>query len=161
MTAAELGIAVIGLGWMGEVHARAFLRVGHHFPRLKPRPRLVAAADPVPERAEAAGRRYGFERVSATWRDLLDDPRVQAVSITTPNHLHHEIGVAMARAGKHIWIEKPVGRNSAEVRAVAAAMAEGGPCGPTIDDAVRAAEVTDAIAESVRTGAWVGVPNRP
>jgi predicted dehydrogenase len=122
----ELGIGVIGLGWMGEVHTRAFLRVGHHFPRLGPRPRLVAAVDPVPERAEAAGRRYGFERVSATWQDLLDDPRVQAVSITTPNHLHREIAVAMARAGKHIWIEKPVGRGSAEARAVAAAMAEAG-----------------------------------
>jgi predicted dehydrogenase len=55
-----------------------------------------------------------------------DSPWPTAEQFTTPNHLHHEIGVAMARAGKHIWIEKPVGRNSAEVRAVAAAMAEAG-----------------------------------
>jgi hypothetical protein len=42
-----------------------------------------------------------------------------AVSITAPNSLHREIGVAMAQAGKHLWIEKPVGLTSHDARAVA------------------------------------------
>ena len=48
------------------------------------------------------------------WRDLAADPEVQAVSIAAPNFLHREIGVAMAQAGKHIWIEKPVGLSTAD-----------------------------------------------
>ena len=56
---------------------------------------------------------------------MAADPRVQAVSITAPNFLHREIGVAMAEAGKHIWIEKPVGLTTDDARAVADAVARG------------------------------------
>jgi predicted dehydrogenase len=122
----ELGVGVVGLGWMGRVHAQAYLRVRHHFPELPLAPRLVAVADPVPGRLEAAGRQYGFERTTASWQELVDDPRIGAVSVTAPNWLHREIGVAAARAGKHLWIEKPVGRDAAEARAVAAAVAGAG-----------------------------------
>jgi predicted dehydrogenase len=48
------------------------------------------------------------------------------VSVTTPNDLHREIGVMTARAGKHLWIEKPVGRDAAETKEVAAALAAAG-----------------------------------
>jgi predicted dehydrogenase len=51
---------------------------------------------------------------------------VTAVSITAPNFLHREIGVGMAQAGKHIWIEKPVGLNTADARAVADAVEQAG-----------------------------------
>jgi predicted dehydrogenase len=51
---------------------------------------------------------------------------VQAVSITAPNFLHREIGVALARAGKHIWIEKPVGLTADDARAVAEAVKTAG-----------------------------------
>jgi len=121
----ELGVGVVGFGWMGQVHARAYARLPHHFPRLPRLPRLVAVADPLPDRAEAA-RRFGFERALPSWRDLLEDPLVEAVSVTTPNDLHREIGVMTARAGKHLWIEKPVGRNADETQAVAAALAAAG-----------------------------------
>jgi predicted dehydrogenase len=121
----ELGVGVVGFGWMGQVHARAYARLPHHFPRLPRLPRLVAVADPLPDRAEAA-RRFGFGRALPSWRDLLEDPLVEAVSVTTPNDLHREIGVMTARAGKHLWIEKPVGRNADETQAVAAALAAAG-----------------------------------
>ena len=61
---------------------------------------------------------------------------MQAVSIAAPNFLHREIGVAMAQAGKHIWIEKPVGLTTADARAVA--------------DAVRAAGVQGAVGFNYR-----------
>ena len=48
------------------------------------------------------------------------------MSITAPNFLHREIGVAMAEAGKHIWIEKPVGLSAADAGAVADAVAKAG-----------------------------------
>ncbi|NBM16078.1 Gfo/Idh/MocA family protein [Streptomyces sp. GC420] len=121
-----LGVAVVGFGWMGRVHTQAYARVLHHFPRLPVRPELVAVAEEVPGRAEEAADRYGFAATAADWREIAADPRVHAVSVTAPNFLHREIGVAMAEAGKHIWIEKPVGLTAADARAVAAAVAGAG-----------------------------------
>ncbi|MDX3232382.1 Gfo/Idh/MocA family oxidoreductase [Streptomyces sp. ME19-01-6] len=121
-----LGVAVVGFGWMGRVHTQAYARVPHHFPQLSLRPELVAVADEVPGRAEEAAERYGFATAVRGWREVAADPRVQAVSIAAPNFLHREIGTAMAEAGKHIWIEKPVGLTAEDARAVAGAVAKAG-----------------------------------
>ncbi|MER7190563.1 Gfo/Idh/MocA family protein [Streptomyces flaveolus] len=121
-----LGVAVVGFGWMGRVHTRAYARVRHHYPRLPLRPELIAVAEEVPGRAEEAAAQFGFASATRDWRDVAADPRVRAVSITAPNFLHREIGVAMAEAGKHIWIEKPVGLSAGDARAVADAVAEAG-----------------------------------
>jgi predicted dehydrogenase len=123
-----IGVGVIGFGWMGEVHTRAYARLAHHYPDAL-RPRLRVVADPEPGRAQAAAARYGFARSTVDWRDLLADDEVRAVSVTAPNHLHREIGVAVAEAGKHLWIEKPVGLNSADAAAVADAVRRAGVAG--------------------------------
>ncbi len=121
-----IGVAVAGFGWMGRVHTQAYARVLHHFPQLTLAPRLVVVADEVPGRAEEAAAQYGFAMAARDWRDIAADPDVRAVSIAAPNFLHKEIGVAMARAGKHIWIEKPVGLSTADATAVADAAREAG-----------------------------------
>jgi predicted dehydrogenase len=118
-----LGVAVVGFGWMGRVHTQAYARVPHHYPQLPLRPELVTVAEEVPGRAEEAAAQFGFASTTRDWREVAADPRVQAVSITAPNFLHREIGVAMAEAGKHIWIEKPVGLTAEDARAVADAAA--------------------------------------
>ena len=125
-TPGELRVAVVGFGWMGRVHTLAYRRVVEHFPGLGLRPRLVAVADEVPGRADEAAALFGFERAATDWRTLVDAPDIDAVSITAPNFLHREIGEAFARAGKHIWIEKPVGVDAADARAVASAVAAAG-----------------------------------
>ncbi|MER6674032.1 Gfo/Idh/MocA family oxidoreductase [Streptomyces sp. NPDC000983] len=121
-----LGVAVVGFGWMGRVHTQAYARVRHHYPRLPLRPELVAVAEEVPGRAEEAAERFGFASATRNWREVAADPRVRAVSVTAPNFLHREIGVAMAEAGKHLWIEKPVGLTAEDARAVADAVARAG-----------------------------------
>lgn len=119
----ELRVAVVGFGWMGQAHARAYARLAHHYPDAPRRPRLVAAADTADDdrlvRARAA---YGFARTYTDWRELLEQEDVDAVSVTGPNDIHAEVGTAVAQAGKHLWIEKPAGRTSAETRAIAAAV---------------------------------------
>jgi predicted dehydrogenase len=122
----SLGVAVVGFGWMGRVHTQAYARVPHHFPQLTMRPQLVTVAEEVPGRAEQAAEQFGFASTTHDWREVVDDPRVQAVSITAPNFLHREIGVAMAEAGKHIWIEKPVGLSTADASAVSDAVTKAG-----------------------------------
>ncbi|MGW2961266.1 Gfo/Idh/MocA family protein [Streptomyces sp. NPDC001220] len=122
----RLGVAVVGFGWMGRVHTQAYQRVPHHFPQLPVRPELVTVAEEVPGRAEEAAAQFGFASTTRDWREVVADPRVDAVSITAPNFLHREIGVAMAEAGKHIWIEKPVGLTAEDAGAVADAVAKAG-----------------------------------
>jgi predicted dehydrogenase len=126
MVARPVGVAVVGFGWMGRVHTQAYARVLHHYPRLGVRPELVAVAEEVPGRAEEAAAQFGFAATTRDWREVAADPRVEAVSVTAPNFLHREIGVAMAAAGKHLWIEKPVGLTLADARAVADAVAGAG-----------------------------------
>ncbi|MEU6528943.1 Gfo/Idh/MocA family oxidoreductase [Streptomyces sp. NPDC046928] len=121
-----LGVAVVGFGWMGRVHTQAYARLAHHYPDLPLRPELVAVAEEVPGRAEEAAARFGFASATRDWREVAADPRVRAVSVTAPNFLHREIGVAMAEAGKHLWIEKPVGLTAGDARAVADAAARAG-----------------------------------
>jgi predicted dehydrogenase len=125
VTGASRGVAVIGYGWMGRLHAQAYLRLRHHYPHL-PAARLVGVADPEPDRRAEAVRRFGFERSVADWRELLDDPAVEAVSVTAPNHLHREIATAAAAAGRHVWVEKPVGLTAADALAVARAVRDAG-----------------------------------
>src|SRR3954452_9697865 len=114
------------MGWMGRVHTQAYIRVAHHFPGLPVWPELVAVADEAPGRAQEAAELFGFAAATRDWREVAADPRVQAVSITAPNFLHREIGVGMAQAGKHIWIEKPVGLTTEDARAVADAVQRAG-----------------------------------
>ena len=125
-TRRPVGVAIAGFGWMGRVHTQAYSRVLHHFPQLTVAPRLVAVADEVPGRAEEAAEQFGFTTPTRDWHEVAADPAVTAVSITAPNFLHREIGVAMAKAGKHIWIEKPVGLAADDAQAVADAVKEAG-----------------------------------
>jgi predicted dehydrogenase len=122
----RVGVAVIGFGWMGRVHAQAYARVPHHFPDLPVTVVPVVVADDVPGRAAAAAQQFGFASVAEDWREAVADPRVGAVSVAAPNFLHREIGTAVAQAGKHLWIEKPVGLTADDARAVASAVEAAG-----------------------------------
>jgi predicted dehydrogenase len=146
-----LGVAVVGFGWMGRVHTQAYARVAHHFPQLPLRPELVTVVEEVPGRAEEAARQFGFASTARDWREVAADPRIRAVSITAPNFLHREIGVAMAEAGKHIWIEKPVGLTAADARAVADAAARAGVQG-TVGFNYRNAPAVEAARELIAAG---------
>jgi predicted dehydrogenase len=117
-----LKVGVIGAGWMGHVHARAYQRLPQHWPDLAVRPEVVAVADAATAASAVFARAHGDQVPSfATyddWRAMLRDPDIAAVSVTAPNFLHREIGVAVAEAGKHLWIEKPVGLDAADAIAV-------------------------------------------
>lgn len=146
-----LGVAVVGFGWMGRVHTQAYARVRHHYPQLALRPELVAVAEEVPGRAEEAAERFGFASATRDWRAVAADPRVRAVSVTAPNFLHREIGVAIAEAGKHLWIEKPVGLTGEDARAVADAVAKAGVRG-TVGFNYRNAPAVEAARDLIASG---------
>ena len=123
---AEVRIGLGGVGWMGQAHARAFLAAPMYFGREPAVPLLEIVADATLELAEAGAKIVGCERWTADWREVVGDPRVDVIDITTPNVTHAEIAIAAAQAGKHVYCEKPMAMNVSEARnMVAAAEAAG------------------------------------
>jgi predicted dehydrogenase len=118
---ATIGIGLIGTGFMGKAHAIAFNAVSSVFGDIQ-RPRLRFLADVEPKRTEQKAEEFGFERWTTDWREVVNDPSVEVVAITTPNHLHREMAIAALEAGKHVYCEKPmaVSLNDAEAMADAA-----------------------------------------
>jgi predicted dehydrogenase len=83
---------------------------------------LAAVAARERTRAETFAREHGFERAYGTYDELLADPDVECVYVSTPNSLHVDWTVRALEAGKHVLCEKPFSRRPAEAeRAVAAA----------------------------------------
>jgi predicted dehydrogenase len=112
--APELGIGMIGYAFMGKAHSNAYRKLPYMAYPPPAIPRLVAMAGRNRAAVETAAKRFGFERTYTDWRELLADPDVQIVDNSGPNHLHEEVNLAAAEAGKHILSEKPLGRTPAE-----------------------------------------------
>jgi predicted dehydrogenase len=121
-----VGIGLLGVGWMGQLHSVSYRRVRDHYPECDGSPRLVIAADASEERARLAAEQLGYESWTTDWREVLAHPDVDAVSITAPNFLHCEMALAAAAAGKHIWVEKPLGRFPEETLAAAGGVLDAG-----------------------------------
>jgi predicted dehydrogenase len=117
----DIGIGVVGFGWMGQAHSRAYRDIPVYYPESNIKPRLVAAADNVPARLELAKENFGFANTMLDWRELIEREDVDVVDITAPNALHRELVEAAAAAGKHIACEKPVGISPEETAAIEAA----------------------------------------
>ncbi|THD82129.1 Gfo/Idh/MocA family oxidoreductase [Aliigemmobacter aestuarii] len=123
----EIGIGLVGGGYMGKAHAVALSAVGAVFDTaLRPRLEMIAASSA--DSAETYRRAYGFARAARDWRDLVADPRVEAVVIASPQATHRAIAEAAFAAGKPVFCEKPLGASLEDARAmVAAAEASGLP----------------------------------
>ena len=116
----DIGIGLVGGGYMGKAHAVALSAVGAVFDTpLRPRLQVIAAASPAS--AEGYRRAYGFARAASDWRDLVADPAVEAVVIASPQATHRAIAEAAFAAGKPVFCEKPLGGSLADARAMTAA----------------------------------------
>ena len=121
----RIGIAVLGLGWMGQAHSRSALRIPSLFPDRSFDPELVVCADTDPARRERAVRDFGFARAVEDWRDAITSD-VDAVWVTAPNMLHIPMIEAACAAGKAVFSEKPIGGKPEQaVAAFRAAQAAG------------------------------------
>jgi myo-inositol 2-dehydrogenase/D-chiro-inositol 1-dehydrogenase/scyllo-inositol 2-dehydrogenase (NAD+) len=103
----EIGIALVGCGRAGMVHARNFAG------RIRGA-RLVSLIDPERDAVSAAARELGVADFSTDVRDALKDSRVHALVVATPTVYHRDIVVAAAHAGRHVLCEKPMAMNVRE-----------------------------------------------
>ncbi|MFI0397308.1 Gfo/Idh/MocA family protein [Paracoccus jiaweipingae] len=112
-----LGVALIGTGFMGKCHAMAWRNVATVFGGAHPR--LAVLCDATQDAAVAHAAQFGFDRATVDWQAAVASPDVDVVSITTPNGMHRPMAEAALRAGKHVWLEKPMALTLADARAMA------------------------------------------
>lgn len=121
----ELGVGLIGSGFMGRAHALGYAAARLAF-ALPVGLRSEIIADATPELAESARAALGFARSTHDWRDVVSDPAVDIVDICAPNALHREIALAAIAHGKHVYCEKPLApRHTEAVEMADAAQAAG------------------------------------
>lgn len=116
----DMGAAVIGTGFIGGVHTGALRRLGVQ---------VRGVLGSSPERGAQGAEAMGVARAYASLDDMLADPTVDVVHITSPNHLHYPQVKAVLAAGKHVICEKPLAMTSAQsAEMVALANASGKVC---------------------------------
>jgi predicted dehydrogenase len=115
----RLGVAIHGAGWVAGAHTASWLK--------NPHVEVVSISDLHVERARALAERH---RLDCALRDdydaVLGDERVDVVDVCGPSYVHAEQGIAAARAGKHVLVEKPMALSTDENRALRDAVAEAG-----------------------------------
>jgi predicted dehydrogenase len=122
---AQIGIGILGGGYMGKAHSVAMAAVGAVFnTALRPRLEMICASTA----ASAEGYRvaYGFARATADWRELVNDPKVEAIIIATPQEFHRAIAETAFALGKPVFCEKPMGADLADAQAMTDAAAASG-----------------------------------
>ena len=99
-----INVGIIGYGYWGPNLVRNFVET--------PSTQVAAVADLDPKKLAVVQRRYPSVRTTTDHRDLLTDPRIDAIAIATPVRSHFELALAALRAGKHVWLEKPMTETS-------------------------------------------------
>lgn len=121
----EIGIGIVGGGYMGKAHAVAMSAVGAVFDTaLRPRLEMVAATSA--ESAERHRRALGFARGTADWRALVEDAAVEAVVVASPQDTHRAIAEAAFDLGKPVFCEKPLAETVEDARAMVTAAERAG-----------------------------------
>ena len=116
----DIGIGILGGGYMGKAHSVAMASVGAVFnTALRPRLEMICASSP--ESAERYRAAYGFARATNDWRTLVTDEAVEAIVIATPQSMHRDIAEAAFALGKPVLCEKPMGADVADAVAMVAA----------------------------------------
>jgi predicted dehydrogenase len=104
-----IGLGIIGLGYVGNIHLRHSLKLDNAH--------LVAVSD-LSKKALRKAKDAGVKKTFTNYEELLKDPKVEAVIIALPTHLHVQCAKQAAEAKKHIFLEKPIARNVEEAKEI-------------------------------------------
>ncbi|MBS0394371.1 MAG: Gfo/Idh/MocA family oxidoreductase [Proteobacteria bacterium] len=107
-----INIGVIGYGYWGPNLVRNFAEASGA--------NIAAVADLDPKKLETVKRRFPAVKVTTDFQDLLKDPDIHAIAIATPVSTHFELGMAALKAGKHLWLEKPMAETSLQAQKLVA-----------------------------------------
>lgn len=114
----KMKVGMIGAGFMGKAHVVAYTTMPKLFWPAPAVPVLKTVCDIEPEIARDAMERFGFEQYTTDWRDIINDPEIEVVSICTPNDCHAAVAIAALEAGKHVLCEKPIASTPKDAKAM-------------------------------------------
>jgi predicted dehydrogenase len=125
MIVAQIGIGIIGGGYMGKAHSVAMGAVAAVFDTAL-RPSLEIICTTTAKGAAEKARQFGFKRSTADWRDVVNNDAVQAIVIASPQETHLDIALAAFAKGKHVLCEKPLGLNLSQSQSMLTAAENSG-----------------------------------
>ncbi|WP_245628187.1 Gfo/Idh/MocA family protein [Shouchella shacheensis] len=114
----ELKVGLVGAGFMGKAHVVGYSNAPKLFWPAVAKPVLKTVCDIDSDVAKDAKERFGFEKSTTDYMDIVNDPEIDIVSVCTPNDSHAEISIAALNAGKHVLCEKPISNNAEDARAM-------------------------------------------
>ena len=112
-------IGIIGWGFMGRTHAHALRAMPLFYPGAGFRAEIAGICSRRLEKAREAAEELNVPYYTDDYRQLLAREEIDAVSVCTPNALHEEIALAALKAGKHLYIEKPLADTAQGARRIA------------------------------------------
>jgi myo-inositol 2-dehydrogenase/D-chiro-inositol 1-dehydrogenase len=118
MTSSDVGVGLVGSGFIAQLHAEAFSRSATGTVR--------AVVSSSAERAAGFARQWDIPAWHTDFRELVQRPDVDMVCVGVPNRLHRDVVVAAAEAGKHVVCEKPLALTLAEADEMIAACQSAG-----------------------------------
>jgi predicted dehydrogenase len=113
--AKTLRVGMIGYGFMGKAHSNAWRQAPHFFP-LQANIEMHTICGRNRKALQEARAKFGWKYACTDWRQVVHSPEIDIIDISTSNLTHAEIGIAAAKAGKHIFCEKPLAMNVADAR---------------------------------------------
>jgi len=113
----ELKIGLIGYNFMGKAHSQAWRNAPLYFD-VAAKPVLQVVCGRSEDRVQEFANRWGWQDIETDWRRVVERDDVDVIDVATPTALHHDIVVAAAEAGKHIFCEKPFALSSGEAEAM-------------------------------------------
>ncbi|MCZ8513661.1 Gfo/Idh/MocA family oxidoreductase [Paenibacillus filicis] len=117
----EVRVGMIGYKFMGKAHSHAYRDLPMFFPQAA-RPVMKAICGRDPQGVRQAAAQFGWESHETDWRALLERDDIDLIDINAPSDAHKEIALAAAKAGKHIFCEKPLALTLADSREMLAAV---------------------------------------
>ncbi|MBT3598050.1 Gfo/Idh/MocA family oxidoreductase [Verrucomicrobia bacterium] len=120
-----LKVGMIGYRFMGKAHSNGWRQAPHFFP-LKADLEMHTICGRNKEALEASAKELGWNNISTSWEEVINNPEIDIVDINTPNDSHAEISIAAAKAGKHVLCEKPLGMTVAQCKEMVDAANEAG-----------------------------------
>ncbi|MEK4350506.1 Gfo/Idh/MocA family oxidoreductase [Paenibacillus sp. FSL R5-0475] len=121
----QLRIGMIGYKFMGKAHSNAYRSLPMFFPKaLKPEMSVICGRNA--EALAEAGTQLGWSDCVTDWKDLIAREDIDLIDINAPSNAHKEIALAAAKAGKHIFCEKPLALTLADSREMLQAAEDAG-----------------------------------